>query len=55
MNFDNEDAIDALIGRLLAFIIMFEKKVQLSPPRSKTSNAKSQATNSSTADWPIKP
>ena len=51
MNFDNDDAIDTLIGRLIAFIIMFEKKVSLIPCRSKTLNAKSQAANAFIHDW----
>lgn len=33
MNFDSDTPVDALIGRLLAFIIMFEKKVPLSTLR----------------------
>jgi hypothetical protein len=27
MNFDNDTPIDLLVGELLAFVIMFEKKV----------------------------
>ena len=51
MNFDNDDAIDTLIGRLIAFIIMFEKKVSLIPCRSKTLNAKLQGANAFIHDW----
>ena len=42
MNFDNEAPVDALIGQLLAFIVMFEKKV----------NIPSSSLNKSSANWP---
>jgi len=29
MNFDNDTPIDSVIGELLAFVILFEKKVYL--------------------------
>ena len=29
MNFDNDTSIDTVIGELLAFVILFEKKVTL--------------------------
>ena len=34
MNFDSEATVDVLLGRLLAFVVMFEKKVRGSTVRS---------------------
>ena len=39
MNFDNEPQVDTLIGQLLAFVIMFEKKVCIRLCSWNTSNA----------------
>lgn len=52
MNFDSQTPIDTLIGRLLAFVIMFEKKVLCVPVRSSFSSANSPAMKSSIRDSP---
>lgn len=54
MNFDSETPVDVLMGQLLAFVIMFEKRVTSNSLRSSTSSADSQETSSFILGWPSK-